>query len=750
MKNEKSHSSCLQQKMPNVIKPEFFYPDSIKQNQTQETIPINNETYPYINLHISFDNQNENKKYLSYFCTINIKYNGVWKELDRTEIKYVDHYEKHIKFTKFFTLPYIFQVIQQIKFCLYQQINDSNHNNENEISNQLTENFTELNESETYNILGECEISLSSIVLVSQTKEIQIPLQKVDQNEIISFLRIKPEQVDHCSSIVNGQIICEKLKKSRWASCNEPFFVISKKKTVFNPVSTVLQDNFIDLNSQAHNENNSEIFNSDFTPVYQSEINKKMQFKPFSIPYQVLCNMDKDIPIRISFYYQKKHKKPKIIGYNETTFSRLFQSIGQVLPVFHISNSASIVGSFKIVNLSVHHKSNLYDYLQSGIKLNYITVIDFTSLIKNDGENLTSHEELKTNSPKANENSNFSSTSSSSPPLSSSLFSIMQNDAVESDTDLTESSTVNSFHILPPSTKRKTRNSYMETKPKQIHSYNSSSSSSSPNLLTPSFENVNSSYSCANIETYHHLNNENYQHLTERCVRSVGEIISNYNSCNSYPTLGFGAEVDGKLKNCFPLSLNMNNPCVKGIDGIVNTFHEAIGNNKFKRCGPTLFSPVIKYASRYAIQSFEKNRSYSVLVILTVGNINDMQDTIDALVDASRLPLSIILVGIKDKSLPDSNFAVKNRIKSEMEILNSFNEKNSNSLKSSDENSNKNISQSSQLISRNGRKMERNVVKFVLFDESKSDEWNSAEILKDIPSQLVEWTEMNGIKSYST
>jgi vacuolar-type H+-ATPase subunit F/Vma7 len=42
----------------------------------------------------------------------------------------------------------------------------------------------------------------------------------------------------------------------------------------------------------------------------------------------------------------------------------------------------------------------------------------------------------------------------------------------------------------------------------------------------------------------------------------------------------------------------------------------------------------------------DAQQKYSVLLILTDGVINDMSNTVRAIVDASELPLSIIIVGV--------------------------------------------------------------------------------------------------------
>ena len=62
--------------------------------------------------------------------------------------------------------------------------------------------------------------------------------------------------------------------------------------------------------------------------------------------------------------------------------------------------------------------------------------------------------------------------------------------------------------------------------------------------------------------------------------------------------------------------------------------------------GPTLFTPVINNVAHIAVQSFNSSYTYTVLLIITDGAINDMNETIDAIVAASDTPLSIIIVGV--------------------------------------------------------------------------------------------------------
>ncbi|KAM0908194.1 hypothetical protein ACQ4PT_015634 [Festuca glaucescens] len=63
--------------------------------------------------------------------------------------------------------------------------------------------------------------------------------------------------------------------------------------------------------------------------------------------------------------------------------------------------------------------------------------------------------------------------------------------------------------------------------------------------------------------------------------------------------------------------------------------------------GPTLFGPVVTKAAEIANHAVQySNNKYFVLLIITDGVITDVQETKDAIVRASDLPLSILIVGV--------------------------------------------------------------------------------------------------------
>lgn len=63
--------------------------------------------------------------------------------------------------------------------------------------------------------------------------------------------------------------------------------------------------------------------------------------------------------------------------------------------------------------------------------------------------------------------------------------------------------------------------------------------------------------------------------------------------------------------------------------------------------GPTYFAPILREYTKQVREAYAKDQNaYSILLILTDGAINDMGPTKDLIVDASVLPLSIIIIGL--------------------------------------------------------------------------------------------------------
>lgn len=135
----------------------------------------------------------------------------------------------------------------------------------------------------------------------------------------------------------------------------------------------------------------------------------------------------------------------------------------------------------------------------------------------------------------------------------------------------------------------------------------------------------------------------------QKAIVSIGTVIEEYDSDKKWPVYGFGAnlrgkEKDGLDKHCFPLSLDEDNIEVEGVEGLMKIYAESLNNVSLS--GPTYFKSVISRAVKECEEVSEKNMTYNVLLIITDGVINDMADTIKIIIQASKKPLSIIIVGV--------------------------------------------------------------------------------------------------------
>ena len=152
-----------------------------------------------------------------------------------------------------------------------------------------------------------------------------------------------------------------------------------------------------------------------------------------------------------------------------------------------------------------------------------------------------------------------------------------------------------------------------------------------------------------------------YQNDYEKAIESCGRIIAFYDYDQLFPVYGFGGipntnnKFNQNVSHCFNINFK-NDPNIKGINNIIKTYRESL--SKITLAGPTFFRPVIEQVIseiKYDLKNRQEENHYYILLILTDGCLNDMNETRDIIVEASYLPLSIIIIGIgnADFSLMD-------------------------------------------------------------------------------------------------
>ncbi|CAN4100271.1 unnamed protein product [Withania somnifera] len=206
------------------------------------------------------------------------------------------------------------------------------------------------------------------------------------------------------------------------------------------------------------------------------------------------------------------------------------------------------------------------------------------------------------------------------------------------------------------------------------------------------------------------------QNLQNKAILDAGEVLQFYDRDRRYPAWGFGARpIDGPVSHCFNLNGSSDYCEVEGIQGIMAAYTSALYNVSL--AGPTIFGPVVTSAANIANQSLMKGkRKYFILLIITDGVITDLQETMDALVHAADLPLSILIVGVGGADFK------------EMEILDADKER---------------------LESTRGRVAVRDIVQFVPFRDVQSGDSVLQALLAELPSQFLEYMRLKKIRPTS-
>ncbi|GMI67326.1 hypothetical protein like AT5G61910 [Hibiscus trionum] len=219
-------------------------------------------------------------------------------------------------------------------------------------------------------------------------------------------------------------------------------------------------------------------------------------------------------------------------------------------------------------------------------------------------------------------------------------------------------------------------------------------------------------------DSLHYIDPSGRLNAYQKAIYEVGEVLQFYDSDKRFPAWGFGARpIDGPVSHCFNLNGSSNFCEVEGIRGIMMAYTSALFNVSL--AGPTLFGHVINRAAMLASQSLANDaKKYFVLLIITDGVVTDLQETKDALVKASDLPLSILIVGVGGADFK------------EMEILDA--------------------DKGERLESSTGRVASRDIVQFVPFRDVQNGRTSVVQsLLAELPTQFLTYMRSRDIKPNS-
>ncbi|KAM8881472.1 copine-3-like isoform 1-T1 [Synchiropus picturatus] len=148
-------------------------------------------------------------------------------------------------------------------------------------------------------------------------------------------------------------------------------------------------------------------------------------------------------------------------------------------------------------------------------------------------------------------------------------------------------------------------------------------------------------------QSLHYINPHGFNEYLS-AIWAVGNVIQDYDSDKMFPVFGFGAQIPPtwQVSHEFPVNFNPANPFCAGIEGVIQAYQHCLP--QVKLYGPTNFSPIINHVSHFGREALQQQTAsqYFVLLIITDGVITDMDQTRNAIVSASNLPMSIIIVGV--------------------------------------------------------------------------------------------------------
>jgi E3 ubiquitin-protein ligase RGLG len=128
-----------------------------------------------------------------------------------------------------------------------------------------------------------------------------------------------------------------------------------------------------------------------------------------------------------------------------------------------------------------------------------------------------------------------------------------------------------------------------------------------------------------------------YQYVLALVCRT----LSNFDDDNRIHAYGFG---DSKTMDEGIFSFQPSGGACAGLEDVLGRYHDIASSKSLKLSGPTSFVPLI----HQAIDIVSKTGKFHILVIIADGQVSDESLNADAVVEASKYPISIVVIGVGD------------------------------------------------------------------------------------------------------
>lgn len=122
-------------------------------------------------------------------------------------------------------------------------------------------------------------------------------------------------------------------------------------------------------------------------------------------------------------------------------------------------------------------------------------------------------------------------------------------------------------------------------------------------------------------------------------LRVMASTLKDFDDDGMIPVYGFG---DIRTKSSHVFSFNVDDVPCEGLTGVLDRYESVCSSVKLS--GPTSFAALI----RQAVAVVRRTNEYHILLIIADGQVDQVQETVDAIVEASAYALSIVMIGVGD------------------------------------------------------------------------------------------------------
>jgi len=125
----------------------------------------------------------------------------------------------------------------------------------------------------------------------------------------------------------------------------------------------------------------------------------------------------------------------------------------------------------------------------------------------------------------------------------------------------------------------------------------------------------------------------------QQVLSIIAKTLADFDDDGMIPAYGFG-DMRSKSKRVFSFNED-DTPCM-GLDDVLKRYNQIVPTLNFS--GPTNFAPII----RQVTELVRRTQEYHILLLTADGQVDEVKDTVSAIVEASNYALSIIMIGVGD------------------------------------------------------------------------------------------------------